>query len=98
VLSSITTLTIRLIEHKNGLESDDNWDIQGVTVTLTDSAGTASTPLSLSTPLNGNNCIARLRASPNSTTVTFGLNGSASHVYADGNAAGRTTTCANNGG
>ena len=96
LLASITTLTIQLIEHNSGFEGDDNWDIQGVTVSLTDTAGT-TTVLNLSNPNNGNNCVARLKGSPNSTSVAFGLNGTSSHVYVGGKAAGQTTTCSNNG-
>lgn len=96
-LAAINTLTIRLIEHNNGFETDDNWDIQGITVTLTDSTGATTTVLNTSNPKNGNNCIARLKGSPNATTVAFGLNGSGSHVYVDGKEAGQTTTCSNNG-
>jgi hypothetical protein len=96
-LTSISTLTIQLIEHNSGFESDDNWDIQGITVSLTDSTGTSKSVLNLSNPNNGNNCIARLKGSPNSTSVAFGLNGTNSHVYVGGKAAGQTTTCSNNG-
>jgi hypothetical protein len=98
LLSSINTLTIRLLEHNSGFESDDNWDIQGVAVTLIDSAGAAHTVINTSNPQNGDNCIARLKGSPNATTVAFGLNGTNSHVYVDGNEHGETTTCSNNGG
>jgi hypothetical protein len=97
-LSAINSMTISLFEHNSGFESDDNWDIQGITVVLTDTTGATKTVLTLSNPNNGNNCIARLKGSPNSTTVKFGLNGTNSHVYAGGNANGQTTTCANNGG
>lgn len=97
-LAQITSLTIQLIEHNSGFESDDNWDIQGITVSLTDSTGVTKTELNLSNPNNGNNCIARLKGSPNSTEAAFGLNGSNSHVYVGGNANGQTTNCSNNGG
>jgi hypothetical protein len=98
-LSAINSLTIQLFEHNSGFESDDNWDIQGITVVLTDSTGATKTVLNVSNPNNGgNNCIARLKGSPNSTTVKFGLNGPSTHVYVGGNANGQTTTCANNGG
>jgi len=96
-LSGVTTLTIRLLEHNSGFEGDDNWDIQGINVTLIDSSGAAHTVINLSNPNNGNNCIARLKGSPNATSVAFGLNGSNSHVYVDGKEAGQTTTCSNNG-
>ncbi len=97
-LSSFKTLTIQLLEHNSGFETDDNWDIQGITVTLTDSMGASTTVLNMSNPQNGNNCIARLKGSPNSTTVAFGLDGAKSHVYVGGNANGQTTNCSNNGG
>jgi hypothetical protein len=96
-LTAITTLTIQLVEHNNGFETDDNWDIQGGTVTLIDSAGAAHTVINMSNPDNGNNCIARLKGSPNATTVSFGLNGTNTHVYVDGKEAHETTTCSNNG-
>ncbi|MFZ2022609.1 MAG: hypothetical protein WBA18_22580 [Terracidiphilus sp.] len=99
-LSAITTLTIQLLEHNSGFESDDNWDIQGITVMLTDSMGAATTVLNLANARdsnNDNNCLARLKGSPNSTTVAFGLNGTKSHVYVGGKAAGQTTNCSNNG-
>jgi len=97
-IASLTSLTIQLLEHNSTFESDDNWDIQGITVTLTDATGTSKTVLNLANPQNGNNCVARLKGSPNSTTVVFGLNGTNSHKYVGGNANGKTTTCANNGG
>lgn len=31
-LSALTSLTVQLIEHNSGFETDDNWDIQGITV------------------------------------------------------------------
>jgi hypothetical protein len=96
-VTSIKTLTIRLLEHNSGFESDDNWDIQGVTVELIDSTGAAQVALKTSNPNEGNNCIARLKGSPNATTVSFGLNGSVSHVYVDGKEAGEITTCSDNG-
>src|ERR1700685_4156501 len=33
---SLTTLNITLFEHNNGFETDDNWDIQSITVIATD--------------------------------------------------------------
>jgi hypothetical protein len=99
-LSAITSLTIQLLEHNNGTEGDDNWDIQGITVVLTDTTGATHTVLNLSNPHdpnNSNNCLARLKGSPNSTTVAFSLNGTSPPFYVGGNAAGQTTTCSNNG-
>jgi len=95
--TSINTFTIQLLEHNSGFEGDDNWDIQGITVVLTDTTGASTTVLTLSNPKNGDNCVARLKGSPNSTTVAFGLNGTNSHVYVGGNNGGKTTTCKNNG-
>lgn len=99
-LSAIKFLTIQLLEHNSGTEGDNNWDIQGITVVLTDTTNATHTVLNMSNPHdpnNSNNCIARLKGSPNSTTVAFGLNGTNSHFYVGGNAAGETTTCSNNG-
>jgi hypothetical protein len=97
-ISQITTLTIRLLEHNSTFETDDNWDIQGVTVVLTDTTGASTTVFNLSNPHDGNNCLARLKGSPNSASAVFGLNGTNSHLYAGGDAAGHSTTCSNNGG
>jgi hypothetical protein len=96
-LSAINSLSISLFEHNSGFESDDNWDIQGITVVLTDTTGATHTVINISNPNNGNNCIARLKGSPNSTTVAFGLNGTSSHVYVGGKANGAVTNCSNNG-
>jgi len=97
--TSLTSLVIKLIEHDSTFETDDNWDIQGITVTLTDTNGNSTTALNMSNPQNGDNCIARLKGSPNATTVVFTLDGTNGHTYVDGKAseAGQTTTCKNNG-
>jgi hypothetical protein len=71
------TVTIQLIEHNSGFETDDNWDIQGITITGTDSGGNSTVLLNMSVPLNGNNCIARLKGSPNPSSVTYNLSASA---------------------
>jgi hypothetical protein len=70
------TLTIQLIEHNSGFEGDDNWDIQGISVTGTDSLGNTTLLLSMSNPQNGNNCMARLKGSPNPPSVTYNLSAS----------------------
>jgi hypothetical protein len=98
-ISAINALTIQLLEHNSTFETDDNWDIQGITVVLTDTTGATKTVLNVSNPDHGgNNCIARLKGSPNSTTVKFLLDGSNSHVYEGGDANGKSSTCENNGG
>ena len=81
---------------------DDNWDIQSIVVAATTSGGSTTTLFSLSVPFNPSdkdNCIARLKGSPNATTVNFTLDGTNGHTYADGTSAERgvTTTCKNNG-
>ena len=70
------TVTIQLIEHNSGFETDDNWDIQGISVTGTDSVSNNTLLLNISVPLNGDNCIARLKGSPNPSSVTYNLSGS----------------------
>lgn len=95
-------ISIQLKEHNNGFESDDNWDIQAITITATTLGGATTSLLSLSSPVNPNNkdnCVARLKGSPNATTVDFTLDGANGHTYADGTSSerGATTTCKNNG-
>ena len=58
--SSLTTLNIQLFEHNNGGETDDNWDIQSITVIATDTAGNTAPLLNVGNPPNGDNCIVRL--------------------------------------
>jgi hypothetical protein len=70
------TVTIQMLEHNSGFEGDDNWDIQGITISGTDSNGNSTMLLSMSVPQNGNNCIARLRGSPNPSSVTYNLSAS----------------------
>jgi hypothetical protein len=81
--------------------SCDNWDIQGIKVTAVDSTLNlpSVTLIDMSNPPNGDNCIARLKAPPNATTVRFTLDGTSGHVYVDGTSSeqGATTTCKNNG-
>jgi hypothetical protein len=71
------TVSILMIEHNSGFETDDNWDIQGITITGTDSGGNSTVLLNMSVPLNGNNCIARLKGAPNPSSVTYNLSASA---------------------
>ncbi len=78
-VEQLGTITINLIEHNNGLETDDNWDIQGITVTGVDSQGNSTVVLNLSNPQvsgNSNNCIARLKGPPNPSSVTYNLSAS----------------------
>jgi hypothetical protein len=75
-LTQLGKITINLIEHNSGFESDDNWDIQGITVTGFDSQGNATLLLNMSNPRNSNNndnCMARLKGAPNPSSVTYTL-------------------------
>jgi len=57
----------------------DNWDLQGITVVFSDTTGVLPpiTLLNESAPSHeGNNCIARLKASPNPNSASFPLDGS----------------------
>lgn len=72
-LSSLGTITIKMIEHNSGFEGDDNWDLQGIIITMTDTTGATSTVLNMSNPQNGDNCMARLKGSPNPSSVTYNL-------------------------
>jgi hypothetical protein len=91
--------------------SCDNWDIQGLRVRVFDSADIdpdthAVVLADISNPRAGDpdNCLARLKAPPNATTVAFGLDpanpSGVSHVYTDGTGTEMmqpATTCKNNG-
>jgi hypothetical protein len=94
------TIDLKLSQHSCQTFCD-NWDIQAISVKLTDSTSNSApmTVLDMWNPHQGDNCIARLKASPNATTVRFSLDGTNSHVYVDGTSAeqGQTTTCKNNG-
>jgi hypothetical protein len=77
--AELNQITINLIEHNAGLESDDNWDIQSIFVTGFDASGNPTALLTLSIPRvsgNDNNCMARLRGSPNPSSVTYNLSAS----------------------
>ena len=69
--SSLTALTIQLFEHNNGGETDDNWDIQSITVIATDTAGNTAPLLNVGNPPNGDNCIVRLTGKIPSFTFTL---------------------------
>jgi hypothetical protein len=69
--SSLTTLNIQLFEHNNGGETDDNWDIQSITVIATDTAGNTAPLLNVGNPPNGDNCIVRLTGKIPSFTFTL---------------------------
>ena len=70
-LAAISQLTIQLLEHNNGFETDDNWDIQSISVSLIDTSGNKTQVLGLANPQdpnNSNNCFARLTGS-NGTVI-----------------------------
>jgi hypothetical protein len=97
---SASSLGISAIQSSCGL-SCSNWDLQAIRVTFLDSA-CKFFPInrvigSFTSDWNDSNCVARLKAPPNSTAVLFGLNGSNTHTYVDGKSAGWITTCQDNG-
>ena len=57
---SLTSLQIKLFEHNNGTETDDNWDIQSIAVIATDINNDTAPLLNVGNPPNGDNCIVRL--------------------------------------
>ncbi len=69
------TLSITLVQHYSSPDQSDNWDIQAIEVTAMDGSGT----LGLATMSNGpyisgdNNCMARLKDTPNPSSVAYGL-------------------------
>ena len=81
------------------MEGDDNWDIQSVLVVanLVDGSSTTLLNVPLAGSPNDYNCVARLKGQPNASAVTFALNGSGAHTYANGKELGESTTCKNNG-
>ena len=107
--SAFSTMTITLTNADPqcgnfGHEGCDNWDIEGVSVTVFNSQGSTPPRTNLLTIGNltggsSDDCLARLKSPQNSnaTAVTFGLDGSDSHVYANGKEAGTITGCKNNG-
>jgi len=58
--ASLKTLQLTLFEHNNGGETDDNWDIQNITVIATDINNNTAPLLNVGNPPNGDNCIVRL--------------------------------------
>jgi hypothetical protein len=74
------SLEISLIQHYSFPETSDNWDIQEITVT---GLGSPSLPvLSMNNgPISGNNCMARLKDSPDPSSVTYGLSGNDATGY-----------------
>jgi hypothetical protein len=95
----LSEMTVTLISHNNGTEGDDNWDIQSVLVIANLIDGSSTTLLNIPSAgsPNDDNCIARLKGQPNASAVTFALNGSGTHIYANGKELGESTTCKNNG-
>lgn len=77
LLAALSQLTIQLLEHNSGFETDDNWDIQSIQVFLIDTQGNSTQVLGLSNardPNNSNNCLARLTGSNGSVTFTLNAN------------------------
>ena len=74
----------------------DNWNLQAITVTLRDSTGNSSQI----TPLNIENCVARLKALPNAPAVQFTLDSINKHYYIFSQKPSEnftTSNCQNNG-
>jgi hypothetical protein len=72
--ATLNSITFRLIEHNSGFETDDNWDIQGVTVVGIDSSGNSTQLLNVSNPRDTNhndNCLSRLTGSAGSVTFVL---------------------------
>lgn len=72
--AQLGTITITLVEHNSGFETDDNWDLQGISLTGFDSSGNATPLLNISNPRvsgNDNNCMARLKGAPSSVTYVL---------------------------
>jgi C1A family cysteine protease len=97
---SLQSMTISLVSHNGTLQSDDNWDIQAMTVIGYDQSGTEHRLFTLGSPdnKNGNDCFARLKHSPNSEGVTVSLDGTNKHTYSGGKENGEVSNCQNNGG
>jgi hypothetical protein len=75
--SDLKTITITSLQSGCSL-SCDNWDLQGISIVLSDSENKLGpvTLLNVSNPEDSNNndnCIARLRAPPNASSVTYNL-------------------------
>ena len=102
-LTGFATLLIKLAQGPCFGCTSDNWNIEAIKVTARDTSKVAPPRVLLDLGsggrINADSCVARLKDAPNATMVTFSLSpGMNSHVYADGNAKGLTTTCMNNGG
>ncbi len=70
------TMSITLIQHPGGFEGWDNWNIQGVRVTATDTTGKNTALLDLGSFITDSTfglCISRLQNGPTVDTVTFQL-------------------------
>lgn len=102
------TITITLVQpDPTCFGSCDNWDLQGVTLTVVDSTGSLP-PVELlnvlAESLSGDDCFARLKgtAQGNAGAVKISLSSSnpttPTHLYVGGLFDGETTTCINNGG
>lgn len=108
-----TTMQIAAVQSGSGsmCMTCSNWDIQEVLVTFSSSTNpNLQTALTMGTFItsgwNDNNCIARLKAPPNATTVQFGLNNPSQLTppimyltYYDGTSQeqGAVATCKDNG-
>jgi hypothetical protein len=107
--SAFSTMTVTLVNSDPscgnfGHQGCDNWDVEGIQVTVFNSKGgpPARTVLATIGNMTGgssDDCLARLKApkNNNATAATFGLDGTGSHVYANGKETGTTTGCKNNG-
>jgi len=108
----LSTATMEISATQSGCSlSCSNWDIQDIIVSFSDSTGRLSpTTLAIGTFVgsgwNSNNCVARLKAPPNATTIRFGLGNSSQGTppppimylfYADGNEANQNAICTDNG-
>jgi hypothetical protein len=103
-----STMTISALQSGCSL-SCSNWDIQAATITFTDSTGTLQPKTIamgsfINSGWNDNNCIARLKAPSNATSVQFSLGSSSQATapilyltYANGNEANQIATCKDNG-
>jgi hypothetical protein len=101
----LVSMQIKLISHDSSFlgvptETDDNWNIQGIQV-VGNLRGGGTTPLLNIAPSGDSSaCVARLKGTPNATTVSFTLDGTNGHTYVDGTSSemGEVTSCSNNGG
>jgi hypothetical protein len=66
-------MTITLVQHFSFPQTADNWDLQGIQVTGLDAMGMLPALSITNGPINGNNCMARLKDAPNPASVTYGL-------------------------